>query len=212
LMKAGAPVDDPRFAQIEADRDVRMAQLRDLLAAVENANEPRVVAGDVAEVLDQIANMSYRDLETERPMLDKFEMDYLHIPRGSLSVEERTKMEQHVTQSFYFLREIPWAKTPWPRVPEYAYGHHEHLDGTGYPRGLKGDEIAPQVRLLTISDVFDALTAKDRPYKPAMPLEKALDILVKEFAERGKVDKPLLDLFIESKVYEPVLAARDAAG
>jgi HD-GYP domain-containing protein (c-di-GMP phosphodiesterase class II) len=65
---------------------------------------------------------------------------------------------------------------------------------------------------LTISDVFDALTAKDRPYKPAMPLEKALDILVKEFAERGKVDKPLLDLFIASKVYEPVLAARDAAG
>jgi HD-GYP domain-containing protein (c-di-GMP phosphodiesterase class II) len=199
LMKAGAPVGDPRFAQIESERDARMAQLRE-------------VAGDVADVLDQIANMSYRDLEVEKPMLDKFEMDYLHIPRGSLSVEERTKMEQHVTQSFYFLREIPWAKTPWPHVPEYAYGHHEHLDGTGYPRGLKGDEIAPQVRLLTISDVFDALTAKDRPYKPAMPLEKALDILVKEFAERGKVDKPLLDLFIESKVYEPVLAARDAAG
>jgi len=212
LMKAGAPVGDPRFKQIEDERDARMTQLRELLAAVENANEPRVVAGDVADVLDQIANMSYRDLDVEKPMLDKFEMDYLHIPRGSLSVEERTKMEQHVTQSFYFLREIPWAKTPWPRVPEYAYGHHEHLDGTGYPRGLKGDEIAPQVRLLTISDVFDALTAKDRPYKPAMPLEKALDILVKEFAERGKVDKPLLDLFIESKVYEPVLAARDAAG
>jgi len=212
LMKAGVPVGDPRFAQIESDRDARMGQLRELLAAVENANEPRVVAGDVADVLDQIANMSYRDHDTEKPMLDKFEMDYLHIPRGSLSVEERTKMEQHVTQSFYFLREIPWAKTPWPHVPEYAYGHHEHLDGTGYPRGLKGDEIAPQVRLLTISDVFDALTAKDRPYKPAMPLEKALDILVKEFADRGKVDKPLLDLFIESKVYEPVLAARDAAG
>jgi len=212
LMKAGTPVGDPRFAQIEDERDARMAQLRELLAAVENANEPRVVAGDVADVLDQIANMSYRDIDVERPMLDKFEMDYLHIPRGSLSVEERTKMEQHVTQSFYFLREIPWAKTPWPNVPDYAYGHHEHLDGTGYPRGLKGDEIAPQVRLLTISDVFDALTAKDRPYKPAMPLEKALDILVKEFAERGKVDKPLLDLFIASKVYEPVLAARDAAG
>ena len=78
-------------------------------------------------------------------------------------------MEQHVTQSFYFLREIPWAKTPWRNVPDLAYGHHEHLDGTGYPRGLKGDEIAPQVRMLTIADVFDALTANDRPYKAAMP-------------------------------------------
>jgi HD-GYP domain-containing protein (c-di-GMP phosphodiesterase class II) len=210
LMRDGAPVDDPRFEGIEAERDARMAQLRDFLAAVESANEPRVVAGEVADVLDQIAGMSYRDLDRERPMLERAELDYLHIARGSLSVAERTKMEQHVTQSFYFLREIPWAKTPWPHVPEYAYGHHEHLDGTGYPRGLRGDEIAPQVRLLTISDVFDALTAKDRPYKPAMPLERALDILTSEFAERGKVDKPLLELFIERKVYEPVLAARDA--
>ena len=114
-------------------------------------------------------------------------------------------MEQHVTQSFYFLREIPWSKTPWRRVPDLAYGHHEHLDGTGYPRGLSGTEIAPQVRMLTIADVFDALTANDRPYKAAMPTERALDILTKEFAQRGKVDAALLDLFIAKKVYEPVL-------
>ena len=212
LMKAGARVDDPRFAQIEEKRIAAHAQLSELLLAIENANEPRVVAGDVADILDQVAGMSYRERDSDKPMLDPMELQYLRIPRGSLSAEERDKMEQHVTQSFYFLREIPWAKTPWPSVPDYAYGHHEHLDGTGYPRGLKGNEIAPQVRLLTISDVFDALTAKDRPYKPAMPLEKALDILVKEFAERGKVDKELLDIFIARKVYEPVLAARDAAG
>jgi len=117
-------------------------------------------------------------------------------------------MEQHVTQSFLFLREIPWKKTPWRNVPDYAYGHHEHLDGTGYPRGLKGTEIAPQVRMLTISDVFDALTANDRPYKAAMSVERALDILNKEFADRGKVDASLLDLFITKKVYEPILAAK----
>jgi HD-GYP domain-containing protein (c-di-GMP phosphodiesterase class II) len=152
--------------------------------------------------------MTYRDLDGERPLLDETELDFLHIARGSLSSDERRTMEEHVTQSFYFLREIPWTKTPWQHVPEMAYGHHEHLDGTGYPRGLKGAEIVPQVRMLTISDVFDALTANDRPYKPAMPVERALDILVREFADRGKIDRDLLDLFIKKRVYEPVLASR----
>ena len=110
-------------------------------------------------------------------------------------------MEMHVTQSFAFLREIPWTKTPWQNVAELAYGHHELLDGTGYPRGLRADAISPQIRMLTISDVFDALTASDRPYKPAMPVERALDILTREFAERGKVDRGLLDLFISKRLY-----------
>jgi HD-GYP domain-containing protein (c-di-GMP phosphodiesterase class II) len=184
----------------------RRAELRELLDAVENANEPRVVSAEVGGVLDALARMTYRDVDGERPLLGADEVDFLHIPRGSLSSEERRTMEQHVTQSFYFLREIPWSKTPWRNVPEMAYGHHEHLDGTGYPRGLKGAEIVPQVRMLTISDIFDALTANDRPYKPAMTAERALDILVREFADRGKVDRDLLDLFIAKRVYEPVLA------
>ena len=192
---------------IEQTDDVRLrAELRELLGAVEHANEPRVVSAEIGGVLDALARMSYRDLDGERPLLGADELDFLHIPRGSLSSEERRTMEQHVTQSFYFLREIPWSKTPWRHVPEMAYGHHEHLDGSGYPRGLKGAEIVPQVRMLTISDIFDALTANDRPYKPAMTAERALDILVREFADRGKVDRELLDLFIATRVYEPVLA------
>ncbi len=186
----------------------RREELRALLAHVENANEPRIISMEIGNVLDALARMSYRDLEGERPLLDPAELDFLRIPRGSLSGDERRKMEQHVTQSFYFLREIPWSKTPWQHVPEMAYGHHEHLDGTGYPRGLKGAQIVPQVRMLTISDVFDALTANDRPYKPAMSVDRALDILVREFAERGKVDRDLLDLFITKRVYAPVVARR----
>jgi HD-GYP domain-containing protein (c-di-GMP phosphodiesterase class II) len=186
----------------------RRAELRRMLAAVERANEPRVVAADGTEILEPLLRMTYRDLDGERPLLDRAELEFLTIPRGSLSGDERRKMEQHVTQSFYFLREIPWTKTPWQRVPEMAYGHHEHLDGTGYPRGLKGAEIVPQVRILTIADVFDALTATDRPYKPAMPVERALDVLQREFADRGKVDADLLDVFIAKRVYEPVIAAR----
>ncbi len=184
------------------------AKLRDLLAQVEHHNEPRVISMELGDVLEALAPLTYRDFDGERPLLDAQELEFLRIPRGSLSGEERRKMEQHVTQSFYFLREIPWKTTPWRHVPEMAYGHHEHLDGTGYPRGLKGVEIVPQVRMLTISDIFDALTANDRPYKAAMPVDRALDILVKEFADRGKIDRNLLDVFIAKKVYEPVLAAR----
>ena len=183
-------------------------RLRELLAQVEQANEPRIISMELGDVLDDLAPLTYRDFDGERPLLDVQELDFLRIPRGSLSGEERRKMEQHVTQSFYFLREIPWKKTPWRHVPELAYGHHEQLDGTGYPRGLKGVEIVPQVRMLTISDIFDALTANDRPYKAAMSVERAIDILNREFADRGKIDRDLLDVFVAKKVYEPVLTAR----
>jgi HD-GYP domain-containing protein (c-di-GMP phosphodiesterase class II) len=208
LLQLGVALDDPRMREIDADSASRAGELQALLETVASANEPRVVADEVGALLDSIVGKTYLDIDAERPLLETGEFDYLRIPRGSLSNDERSKMEQHVTQSFYFLREIPWSKTPWRNVPDLAYGHHEHLDGTGYPRGLKGTEIAPQVRMLTIADVFDALTANDRPYKAAMPIERALDILVKEFAQRGKVDGELLDLFIAKKVYEPIMAAR----
>jgi HD-GYP domain-containing protein (c-di-GMP phosphodiesterase class II) len=89
-------------------------------------------------------------------------------------------------------------------VPQYAYGHHELLDGSGYPRKLRGPEIPVQARMMTISDIFDALTATDRPYKRAVPVDRALDILRKEFL--AKLDAELLDVFIEWRVYE--LAAK----
>jgi HD-GYP domain-containing protein (c-di-GMP phosphodiesterase class II) len=204
LLQKGVALDDRRIVEIEADTSSHAGELQALLATVESANEPRVVAAEAGALLDSIIGKTYRDLEDEKPLLDTAEFEFLRIPRGSLSNDERQKMEQHVTQSFYFLREIPWSKTPWRNVPDLAYGHHEHLDGTGYPRGLKDAEIAPQVRMLTIADVYDALTAKDRPYKAAMPVDRALDILVKEFAQRGKVDAELLDLFIVRKVYETI--------
>jgi HD-GYP domain-containing protein (c-di-GMP phosphodiesterase class II) len=176
--------------------------LRELLAKIESANEPNVIGDPSDQGLLKALEGRYRDLDGPRPLLEAYEYDYLTIPRGSLSEEERERMQEHVTQSFLFLREIPWQETPWRDVAELAYGHHEHLDGTGYPRKLKGDEIKPQVRMMTISDVFDALTAADRPYKKGMSAERALDILSKEFVQRGKVDALLLDLFIEKRLYD----------
>ena len=176
--------------------------IRTLLERIENANEPNVVSDAADETLLRALELRYRDIDGPRPMLEPVEYDYLSIPRGSLSDDERNRMQEHVTQSFLFLREIPWQETPWRDVPDLAYGHHEHLDGTGYPRKLKGEAIKPQVRMMTISDVFDALTASDRPYKKGMSIERALDILTKEFATRGKVDPLLLDVFIEKRLYE----------
>ena len=204
LMREGADMDDPRVVAINVRTETAKAELTELLASVEQANEPAVVAATVGDALAVVMQRHYEDRGQHVPLLDQPEFEYLKIPRGSLSDDERDKMQQHVTQSFRFLAEIPWKTTPWQNVAYLAYGHHEHLDGTGYPRKLKGDEIVPPVRLMTIADVFDALTASDRPYKRAIPLEKALDILTKEFAERGKIDPVLLDVFIQKRVYDSI--------
>jgi HD-GYP domain-containing protein (c-di-GMP phosphodiesterase class II) len=192
----------------QAMSDEDKQSLRALLAKLEAANEPNVVGsrGDEA-LLDALARR-YKDMSDARPLLDPSEYEYLTIPRGSLSDEERERMQEHVTQSFLFLREIPWGETPWKGVAELAYGHHEHLDGTGYPRRLAGEQIVPQVRMMTISDVFDALTASDRPYKKGMPIDRALDILQKEFVDRGKVDALLLDVFISKRLFENTATPR----
>jgi len=186
----------------QARRSEEKEALRELLTKIEAANEPNVVGSAGDETLLEAMKRRYRDIEGTRPLLESAEYDFLTIPRGSLSDDERNRMQEHVTQSFLFLREIPWQETPWRDVADLAYGHHEHLDGTGYPRKLAGEAIKPQVRMMTISDVFDALTASDRPYKKGMSVERALDILTKEFAERGKIDPMLLDVFIHKRLYD----------
>ena len=123
-----------------------------------------------------------------QPFLTPNEVAALSIRKGSLSEKERREIESHVTHTFRFLSEIPWTGE-FRRVPEIAYAHHEKLDGTGYPRRLKAAEIPIQSRMMTISDIFDALVAWDRPYKKAVPVERALDILRDE-ARRGQAGPP----------------------
>jgi HD-GYP domain-containing protein (c-di-GMP phosphodiesterase class II) len=127
----------------------------------------------------------------------------LAIRRGSLSEKERREIESHVTHTFRFLSEIPWTGE-YRRVPDIAYAHHEKLDGSGYPRRLSGEDIPLQSRMMTISDIFDALVAWDRPYKKSVPVHRALDIL-REEAGAGKLDGRILELFVEAKVYERTL-------
>jgi len=133
-------------------------------------------------------------------LLTDEEFKCLSIPKGTLTNEERKIMESHVTVAKRMLEKIRF-NSRYKDVPAWALSHHELLDGTGYPQGLKAGEISLEARILTILDVYDALTATDRPYKKAMPPQTALNILEK-MAEEGKLDKQLVAAFKESRIWE----------
>jgi HD-GYP domain-containing protein (c-di-GMP phosphodiesterase class II) len=133
-------------------------------------------------------------------VLDAEDISCLSISRGSLSDTERQEIESHVTHTFHFLRQIPWTRDLLG-VPEIAFAHHERLNGRGYPRHLSDPDIPIQSKAMAITDVFDALTAQDRPYKAAVPLQRSLAIL-QEDARAGHLDEDLLDLFVAAKVFE----------
>jgi HD-GYP domain-containing protein (c-di-GMP phosphodiesterase class II) len=189
------------LADIDKRLEEDLVQLNTWIQGIVAANEPSVLPEDKASMLEFLSQQTYYDMAGKaHPMLDPQEFRFLSIRKGTLDPQERLEMESHVTHSFHFLSKIPW--TPLMRgVPEIAYGHHEKLDGTGYPRGLTGDDIPIQARMMTISDIYDALTAQDRPYKRAVPAVKAIDILKNEASE-GKLDPDLLDVFIAKRVYD----------
>jgi HD-GYP domain-containing protein (c-di-GMP phosphodiesterase class II) len=190
--------------QMDRDYEGRQRELDQVLRTVLQANEPTILEEQSFRALLDLPNRSFTDIEGARqPDLTPNEVMALSIRRGSLSEKERREIESHVTHTFDFLSRIPWTGE-FRRVPEIAYAHHEKLDGTGYPRQLKAKDIPIQSKMMTISDIFDALVAWDRPYKKSVPVERALDILRDE-AEHDKLDKDLLDVFIVAKVYEKTL-------
>ncbi len=123
----------------------------------------------------------------------------LLIQKGNLTQEERMMIESHASHSFEILSGIEWTRD-LEDVPEIAGAHHEFLNGEGYPHGILSDEIMLQSKILTVADIFDALTASDRPYKPAIPIDKSLNILEEE-VEAGHLDAELVNLFIEKHLY-----------
>ena len=128
------------------------------------------------------------------------EIENLNIPRGTLTPKEREIINYHIVATIKMLEALPWPKH-LRHVPEYAGGHHERMDGKGYPRGLKRDEMSVQARVMGIADIFEALTARDRPYKKGKTLTESLQILGK-FKEGGHIDPDLFDVFIRQKVYQ----------
>jgi HD-GYP domain-containing protein (c-di-GMP phosphodiesterase class II) len=197
----GAAAD---LAAIDAELAEDYAMLKQYWDAVQDANIPRVLPEEAAGVLDQIARRSFKDPEgAEQAYLTSDELHFLQIRKGSLDEKERKEIESHVVHSYDFLLNIPWTEE-LSRIAEIVRGHHEKLDGTGYPDGVKAESLSLETRIMTVCDIFDALTASDRPYKKAMPVEKALQVLEWE-ARDGMLDKDVVELFIRTKVYRKVL-------
>ncbi len=191
-----------------ADVDDRLrrelAELDRFWTTVREANVPRMLDQEAEEVLTEIAARTFEDTDgLARPYLTEEELHYLSIRKGNLDARERAQIESHVIHSYDFLLDIPWTDE-LSRIAEIVRGHHEKLDGSGYPDGVKGDALSIETRIMTVCDIFDALTASDRPYKKAMPVDRALDIL-REDAARGALDADIVELFIESEVYRVVL-------
>jgi HD-GYP domain-containing protein (c-di-GMP phosphodiesterase class II) len=202
VLQGQAPVS--LLAQMDRAYDERIAETEQILRTILQANEPTILEEDSFRALMSLPSRTFTDGDGNlQPFLSPSEVSALSIRRGSLSEKERVEIESHVTHTFNFLSEIPWTGE-LSKVPQIAYAHHEKLDGTGYPRRLVAAEIPIQSRMMTISDIFDALVAWDRPYKKSVPVEKALAIL-KEEVSHGKLDQALLDLFIAAKVYEVTL-------
>ena len=185
-------------------RRARREELQRFLDAIVRANEPTVLPEGSFEELRDINQRTYIDFDgVERPLLRDDELRFLMIRKGNLDDTERREIESHVTHTFDFLGKIPWTRE-LRGIPTIAYGHHEKLNGRGYPRRINADDIPVQTRMMTISDIFDALTATDRPYKRAVPYERALDILNME-AKDGMIDRDLLSTFIDARVFESVM-------
>ena len=202
--KQGDGVDAASVAEIERRLEAELDQYRMWFEAIETANEPSVLPEDKASTLSDMKGRDFPDVSGRvHPLIAPEEFHFLSIQKGTLTNEERKEIESHVSKSHDFLSKIPWTKLSplMGNIPEFAWGHHEKLDGSGYPRGLRGSEIPTQVRMMTISDIYDALTARDRPYKPAVPTPAALDILNAE-AGRGELDADLLEVFIAKRVYD----------
>jgi len=127
------------------------------------------------------------------------ELENLNIARGTLTGKEREIINYHIVATIKMLEALPWPKH-LKNVPEYAGGHHERMDGKGYPRGLMREQMSVQARIMGIADIFEALTAKDRPYKKGKTLTESLQILGK-FKEGGHIDPDLFDIFVRQKIY-----------
>ncbi|EMJ52036.1 GAF domain protein [Leptospira interrogans serovar Valbuzzi str. Duyster] len=201
LKKHGAVGFADYETSLEFELRVEYQKLDQMFQIVVDSNEPSILEESNFQKLEEIAKVNYSTTGGEKlSLISPYEFGFLTIKKGSLDFAERKEIESHVEHTFQFLSKIPWTGD-LKMVPSIAHAHHEKLDGTGYPRGLTADSIPIQSKIMAISDIFDALTDKDRPYKRAVPIERALDILQME-ARENHVDQDLLKIFIEGKVYD----------
>jgi len=187
------------LARLDEQLVQRMNEVDELFSLILVCNQPSSQSPAQLERLKDIQRMEYSSYDGLRPFLTEEEVGALAVLRGSLTGDERKEIERHVTHTFEFLSKIPWTRA-LSQVPAFAWSHHEKLDGSGYPRGLSRDQIPLQARIMTICDIYDALTASDRPYKAAISSGAAISYLESQTKE-GKLDPGLLDIFVAQHVY-----------
>ncbi len=202
----------PADTEPEQRLQTELARLEHYWQLLLEVNEPRVLAADsvskIQQQLQELATYCFRGVDDQlQSLLSKAELEQLLVDRGTLTAAEREAVQAHVSHTYEFLKRIPWTRT-LKQVPEIAYSHHEKLDGSGYPLGLKADEIPIQTQMMTIADIYDALTAGDRPYKQGMPLERTLSIL-RQDAHQNRLNADLVDLFIQRQVFEVLTPTLD---
>jgi HD-GYP domain-containing protein (c-di-GMP phosphodiesterase class II) len=196
-------VVDIEVARRRVQRDLadELSVLSDYEEMVIRANRPTVLEEGVAAELREIRDYAYRELDgTLNGLITDSDLLALSVRKGSLTPDERREIQSHVTHTRDFLAVLPWPPE-LAGVPEIAGAHHEKLDGSGYPDGLLGEQIPLASRVMAVCDIYDALTAMDRPYKKAMPVERALAILEDE-ANQGLLDTDMVSVFIESRIYQ----------
>lgn len=163
-------------------------------------NNKPFITDEEEDLLQKINNLEVNFNGIKYKFFKKEEIENLTIKKGNLTDDEREEINSHVSYSYKILKDIKWIKE-LKNIPDIASSHHERIDGTGYPRRLKGNEISIQAKILAILDIFEALTARDRPYKPPMSVEKAIEIIKKE-VEDNHLDKELFQIFMQEKIYE----------
>ncbi len=189
-------------AMVDDDLATLKASLADELAFLETANiGGEFMSDEKKDRVKKIAERRYRDHQgVPQPLLSDEEIANLCISRGTLTDDERTVINGHMVQTIRMLEALPFPRN-LRRVPEYAGGHHEKMDGGGYPRGIYAGDMSVPARIMAIADVFEALTAQDRPYKPGKPLSEAMRIM--SFMKKDNhLDPQLFDLFVTSGVYK----------
>ena len=191
------------FDEIDKESKEELMKLDAYLKEIEDANIPSILEDEMFDELTNIAGKMYRDYSGgELHYLTPYELNLLSIRKGTLDDKERWEIESHVIHSYEFLKKIPWTNE-LENVPNIAYTHHEKINGSGYPLGIRGEKIPVQSKMMAVADIYDALTARDRPYKKAVSHEKALDIIGYE-VKGNLVDADLFNMFVEGKVYELV--------
>jgi HD-GYP domain-containing protein (c-di-GMP phosphodiesterase class II) len=197
-----------KLAQFDQNLQETIEKLREYRQIVEEFNEPEAVQTKKFEALSEeifvkvtdLSQYTYLDMDGKiQYIVTPQEMEQLMLPRGNLTAAERLAIESHVTHSYEFLKKIPWTKH-LEDIPIIAYGHHEKLDGTGYPLGLTQEKIPIQTQMMTIADIYDALTATDRPYKRPLTLDVVMKIL-KEEADKNKINQDMVELFEQRQVF-----------